>query len=557
MSTFTELERQLEQLGRELRGDSQLADAVVRRATTEDLKATRREAPQKRRLLRWQAWAAVAASIAVCLGVWWVTRPATLYARMLAALADARTVHATGWTRQIMRKWPLEKPSEQPADGGQDEKHPLEIWYWTDVDGTPRAYERQGSIVLVRRGGDMQEYQPDVDLTYVYEGGYRKNKVAEFGRLAEYLTALQRPSLKKEELGRRLENDRWVRGIRHIEGNRIDEIWIDEAASLPVRISRRVNDGSEPIMDLTFSVDEPVPQEIATFVPPETKYVRYGGGNKTNEVWLQHVAEIGERLQAEPIDGPIALLPREDGRRFSLQYSLATPDGKYWVRPLDNDQYFPLTLSGFINRLVATGEGERRHGTWRLAKEFRDIELPRADLVHEADVPWQEWVQFALNHFGFEYVDQLENRTVWIARHDGRELKPWQEVKPPVPYIVEGGVEKKGVVRPGIGHVLVPATMQQLFADFTRLMGDLDADKPWIIDQTGLPMPPPYDAEQHGTPRQYSENVLPEYYAATDSPWFVGHESIAMAREWYAKEFGITFTEEIRPVTVHVIRRKP
>jgi hypothetical protein len=30
-----------------------------------------------------------------------------------------------------------------------------------------------------------------------------------------------------------------------------------------------------------------------------------------------------------------------------------------------------------------------------------------------------------------------------------------------------------------------------------------------------------------------------------------------MARQWYAKEFGITFTEETRPITIHVVRRKP
>ncbi|HEY3393444.1 MAG TPA: hypothetical protein VGK58_12105 [Lacipirellulaceae bacterium] len=556
MSDFTLLERGLEQLGRELGSGTQHADSIVQRAVMRASDGNCTVSPQKRRLSPWHASAAAAASLAVCLGIWWVSRPATLYARMIMALADANTVHATGWTRHILRKWPLEQPPEEPTADGGDQKFPLEIWYWTDADGTPRAYERQGSVTLVRRGGDFEEYQPDVDLKYVYEGGYRKDKVAEFGRLAEYLTALQRPSLRKEELGRRLENGRWVRGIRHVEGNRIDEIWIDEAASLPVRISRRNRESGAPIMELTFSVNAPVPKEVSEFEPPETKTVRYGRGNKVNDVWRQHVAEIGERLQTEPIDGSIALLPRTDGRRFAFQHTMATPDGKYWVRPLDNDQYFPMTLAGFVTRLVATEEGDRRYGTWRLAKEFRDIELPRSDLVHEANVPWQEWVQFVLSSLGFEFVDTVENRTVWIAKHDGRDLKPWQEVKPPVPYIVEGGVEKKGLVRPGVGHRLVPATMKQLFADFNRLLGDLDADKPWIIDQTGLPQPPPYDSEQHGTPREYSENVLPAYYVATDSPWFAGQESIDMAREWYAKEFGITFTEETRMVTVHVIRRK-
>jgi hypothetical protein len=44
---------------------------------------------------------------------------------------------------------------------------------------------------------------------------------------------------------------------------------------------------------------------------------------------------------------------------------------------------------------------------------------------------------------------------------------------------------------------------------------------------------------------------------ATDSPYFVGQESQAMAREWYQQQFGVTFQEEQRKLTMHVIRRKP
>jgi hypothetical protein len=477
---------------------------------------------------------------------------------MLAALAEARTVHVTGWTRQIVRKWPLEKPVSLQGDELENEKFDMEAWYWTAPDGTPRSYERQGPVVAIRRGGEMKEYQPDADLTFIYEGGYTKDRVAEFGQLAAYLTALQRPSLTKEELGRRLEDGRWVRGIRHIEGDRIEDIWIDEQASLPVRVSTQRRASGEQTMELEFTINEPVPGEIISYEPPNTKYVRHGGGSSVNDQWRQHVAEIGRRLQAEPISGRIAILPREDGRTFANQWALLTPDGKYRVRPLDVDQYQPMTPSYFIHFHTAPQEGGRGYGTWRLAKELHDIELPRADLVYEANVPWEEWVQFALDHFGLEYVDVIENRTMWIAKHDCRQLKPWQQVKPPVPYVVEGGVEKKGYVRPGIGHVLHPVTMKELFTDFNQMIdrNDLAADKPWIIDETGLPAPPRYDETQHGTPREFRENVESRFYVATDSPWFVGHESIEMARAWYEKEFGITFKEELRPVTIHVIRRK-
>jgi hypothetical protein len=558
MSDFSTLEQQLEQLGRELGGDAQHTADVVRRAVSSASKANQVATRRKRRPMRWQMPAALAACVAVCVGFWWLSRPATLYARMLAALANARTVHATGWTRQIVRKWPLEKPTAAPGDETENKRYDMEAWYWTAPDGTTHSYERQGPVIVTRRGGEMKEYQEDADLTFIYEGGYSKDRVAEFGQLAAYLSALQRPSLTKEELGRRLEEGRWVRGIRHIEGDRVQDIWIDEQASLPVRISTQRRASGEQVMELAFTINEPVPGQIMSYEPPQTKYVRRDGGSGVNDQWRQHVAEIVNRLETEPISGRIAILPREDGRTFANQWSLLTPDGKYWVRPLDVSQYNPMTPSYFIDRHLAPLDGGRGYGTWRLAKELHDIEWPRADLVHEADVLWEEWARFALNEFGLEFVDQVENRTFWIAKHDGRQLKPWQEVKPPVPYIVEGGVQKKGRVKPGIGFALRPTTMKQLFEDFNQMIdrNDLSADKPWIIDETGLPAPPPYDESIHGTYKQYSEKIKPEFYVATDSPWFVGHESIQMARDWYKKEFGVTFQEEIRPVTVHVIRHK-
>ncbi|MEX2122133.1 MAG: hypothetical protein WD847_21315 [Pirellulales bacterium] len=551
------LEQQLEQLGRELGDSAGLTERVMARLAQQENKLPVQPARSPRRRWRWPAAAVLAASVAVCVGAWWLSRPTTLYARMIIALAQANTVHASGWTRHIVRKWPLEDPLEQPGGGNPDQKYPLDIWYWTEADGTPRGYERAGPVILVRHGGDYKEYQADTDLMYVVDGSSDgKDKVAEFGRLATYLTALERPSLTKHELGLRRENGRWVRGIQHIEGNRIEEIWIDEKTSLPARLLRKAKDTGLQMMELTFTVDEPIPETVAEFDPPNTRYVRFSGGGKGNEQWRQHVAEVGRRLEMKPIDGRIAILPREQGRTFSNQWSMMTPDGTYWLRPLDRDQYAPMTLAGFVGQHAATEGGERRHGTWRLAKQLRDIELPRADLVHEADVPWQEWVPFVLNHFGLEFIEQVEHRTIWIAKHDGRELKPWQEVKPPAPYVIEGGVEKKGYVKPGIGMAVGPTTLQELFSTFNRQMGDLDADKPWIIDETGLPMPPPYSERQHGPRRAYREEVLPSYYVATDVPWFAGRESIEMARQWYAKEFGIRFTEKVRPVTVHVIRRK-
>lgn len=229
------------------------------------------------------------------------------------------------------------------------------------------------------------------------------------------------------------------------------------------------------------------------------------------------------------------------------------------MQPLDISEDQKLTPAYFVRFYAANGGGERRAGTWRLAKDLQDQELPRSDLVYEDGVTWQEWVQFALGEFGLEYVDQKEEQVIWVAKQDGRPLKNWQQVRPPVPYVVEGGVEKKGVVRPGIGHLLTPVTMQQLLGDFNQMIdsSDLAANKPWIIDETGLAAAPKYDRDLYGSFAEYQKNIVePKFLVATDAPYFVGSESLEMAKAWYEKEFGITFDEERRPVTVHVVREK-
>jgi hypothetical protein len=556
MNHITMLDERLNRLGRELSGGGDLSEAIIRQLKTEGL-ATRQHPPAppsrtKRR--HWQAIAAVAAFLCVCLGIWWISRPQPLYARMLDALAKVQTVHATGWMTDIVRKWPLEMPL---PNNSRPEKYEVEFWYWSDAAGVPCSYERTGPVTVIRRGGDLKEYQQDVDLTFIYEGGYDKDRVAQFERFAAYFSALERPSLEKVDLGTRDEGGRQLRGLRLVERGTAEEIWFDAKTDLPVQLTRSATRGGQKTLELNFATDEAVPRAIDRYEPPKSKLVRYGGGDEGRDEWLAHVAEIGEQLQKQSLNGRIAILPREDGRTFSLQYPLATPDGRYWVRPLDINQNIPMTLSQFVRDHAATSDGERRHGTWQLAQEFHDVELSRADLVYEADVPWQEWVQFVFNEFGFEFVEQKEEQTYWMARHDGRELKPWKQVNPPVPYVVEGGIEKKGYVRPGIGFKLRPATLADLFSDFNNMIDrDMRANKPWILDETGLPMPPGFDEREHGTHRRYAETVLPAFYVATDSPWFVDDQSVEMARKWFADEFGITFSEEVRPTVVHVIRPK-
>jgi hypothetical protein len=550
MTSFRSLDERFDQLVRELGDNAELSARVMRAVATRPRPAAGLPRTDYRRIARRGMFGLLAAMAVALLLVVLPSRPDSLYARAVTALDDAETVHVTGWTTRIVRKWPLEESRKDDV-----RKHAVEAWYWRDGDGAPRSHEIFGPVIQVRNGGELREYQQDVDLLYLQRGS-AKDKLERFAALAGYLQALDRDGIRKEELGTREENGRTMRGLKLIEGRRTEEYWFDAQSNLPVRYVRSVqDDGAVSGFELQFAYNHALPQAVAHYVPPETRNVRYGSGHKDIQLaWRQHVQEIGIRLRDEPIEGRVALLSRKDVKTFAHQWLLRTPEGAYWVMPLDLDQYEPLSLKNFVNLRVA---GFTSHECWRVPVDLQDIEFRREDLVFTEGTPWEQWTQYVLNRYGLEYVDVVAERTCWVARHDGSQLKPWQEVKPPVPYVIEGGVEKKGIVKPGIGQKLVPVTMSELFSDFNRNQsGRLTADSPIIVDETGLPRPPAWDKKLYPSYQQYRDQILEKYFVATDSPWFAGEESRPMAWEWYRKEFGISFTEERRPMTIHVVRRK-
>ena len=556
------IEKALEQMGHELGTEAHLVDRVLEdirsRAAMQPASARREHSIRFRRR---SLVAASALAIVTALAAWWSLTPARLYARVLESRSDMPQKRFTlsGWTREVFRKWPLEGPLKKADDA--DVRHSVDAWYWTDAAKDPASYEKFGPVVVIRRGGNLREYQEDVKLLFVSEGGRPKNYAERFSTLAEHLKTLDAPGLSKEKLGTRTEGGRTVSGWQVTQGNRREEFWLDAKSDLPVRFARWSirPQGTVQLFELTFSFNEPVPAAVARYEPPPTETIRYGGSNSNAQLaWRQHVQEIGRRLHDQPIAGRVALLPRESGKAFSLQWTLPTPDGKFWIMPLDLDQRRRLSLHNFFRLRAATTAGERIHGTWRVPREFHDLEL-RHDLVYADGTPWQEWMRVVLDQFGLEVVDVVEQHTVWIARHDGRKLKSWAEVNPPVPYLIKNGKEVKGLVAPGVGHMLRPVTMEELLKDFNDTVDsrELTAKLPIIVDETGLPRAPAFDAQKHKSGQESYDTVIkPNYCVSSDAPLFEGKKSLEMAREWYAREFGITFIEEQRPMAIHVVQRK-
>jgi hypothetical protein len=559
MNSPTDIEERFAILASEVTARPGFARAVLERANKEPLHG--QPAASLLAVVRsaWR-WAGVlAAALLIAVAAWLASQPRSLSAQMLAALAGVGTVHVTGTTGRIVRAWPLEGPAAAKADSPA--LAPFDAWYWTDEHGMPRSYERQGPITVIRRGGALREYQRDADLLYISEGGFVKDRVQRFARLADYLAALERPGLVKRNLGTRREGGVTLAGTEVRQGDRVQTIWWNAATMLPVRASESESrDGHSLESRFAITYNEPVPAEVAHYEPPKAAKVRHGGSGseKAPLAWREHVAEIGRRLNERPDAVRVEVLPREGGRRFATSWTLPTPDGRYKVTPLCGRVDDLSTLADFLRLHVAIdGDPQRRLATWRVPKEFCDL-VYRHDVVYRSEAEWPEWVQAALLHFGLEFADVEETRTFWIARHDARSGKPTGPVSPPVPYIVEGGIEKKGSVECGVGMRLVPVTLETLFADFNTLQArDMKGESVIIEDQTGLARPPKFDPKRHGTWEAYFKSIVePKYPMATDSPYFLGEGSLEMARKWYREEFGITFSEETRPITVHVVRRK-
>jgi hypothetical protein len=172
-------------------------------------------------------------------------------------------------------------------------------------------------------------------------------------------------------------------------------------------------------------------------------------------------------------------------------------------------------------------------GTLRVPPEVAKMKLNH-DLVLQSDVPTREQLTFLLNALGLELVEVTEPRTVWVARYDGRKLKDWREVKAPVPN------PQNKPIHPGMAGSFGRTTMADLFRGLMYYQDlELTAKQVRIIDETGLSAAPP-GAEPPAV--------------ASESPYFGGPEALPLATQWFAEQFGVTFTEEVRPQTVNVVR---
>ena len=263
---------------------------------------------------------------------------------------------------------------------------------------------------------------------------------------------------------------------------------------------------------------------VAQYAPPaDVDRVYAWNVDARFEPWRDRLRQLAARYRDKPLPQPMELVARDGEASFAAYaYGKLPGIGSHVVYPLaSSTPGHPMTLGQYLQ---ATWQPT---GTLRVPGELRALRLNH-DLVLASGTAQREQVTFVLNALGLELTEAAEPRVVWAARYDGRPLRDWRTVKAPVPN------PQNKPIAPGMAAGFGQTSLQDLFHGLVFYQDDqLTADKVLIVDETGLTQP-----------------------VASESPYFGGPAGPAIAKQWFAERFGVTFTEERREQTVHVVRRR-
>jgi len=543
MNSKETIEEKLEKLAQAINPDEKLVESVMSRIdATSSTDRTGTEYIRRIIIKHSLTKIAVAAVIAVAV---WVSidyffgsdnGTSKIYAAMIEALHNVNTVHVSGWTTRIHPHDMaiLDKPSDT------SNRYPIEIWEWFTQDGAHRMFERQGPITSWYDGDLRYEYQADKDTLYIDTHklpSLLSDRFQSFSRDIEPLITWRGDKMTIRVDSIAFLTDRIIDG-RKAQGFRLDrddqrkEIWSDDEKKLMLEINSYAYDDDQwkQWRHGVYEYDLDVPAYIRAYTPPDTEHVEYNSDiDPRFERYHKRLRDIAAYYEEHPLPETMELLPRVGVETIDAWYSPGRLSGitdktGYWVFPIQS------SLADFVRSRITP------YGSLRVPEDLQKIQL-NYDLITKNDKRW-EWADFVLDALGLEIVEVNEPCKVWIAHYDGRPLKPWQKVKAPV---ARGNARH---TEPGMDWSSNPQTMKDLFESFAYYQNyDLNANGIIIIDDTGLPSEP--------IEGRSDESVA----LSSVSPYWRGDESIEIARKWFKEQFGVTFTEEIRPMVVYIVRK--
>ena len=242
--------------------------------------------------------------------------------------------------------------------------------------------------------------------------------------------------------------------------------------------------------------------------------------------WFQYVARLSRYFESHPLPKEIAFL--DDVEPFPAD-SPACPT------PLPGaPEYTVLRLTDGWGPVAFSLAYEQGRDPDRVLIDPRigDIKFSEV-VVYDSALAYEDMLEKFLRHMNVEAREKTVRRVVSVARYDGRALPNWRDVRPP-----ELGED---VVASGGGR---STTARSLLKGFERALKggagsvDVAGKNVVIVDETGLPFEP-------GDNQTWGSICLSRYYAFGRTPG-----SAEIVKDWFRDNFGITFHEEERDLTV-------
>ena len=230
--------------------------------------------------------------------------------------------------------------------------------------------------------------------------------------------------------------------------------------------------------------------------------------------WKLHLKEVARMYKDRPLPERMEFIPKKTDEAYRLNRSTENLPGfegysaTVWVGDLKK-----TSMPQFLGV-----------GITRWPDETPSMALNH-NLVYRDDVSMKEKFSFILQEMGYIIETTVEERTVFVAKYDGRDLPDPETVSAP-------GVS-------GWGY----HTAKNLLDSMTRVRNwDFMAAGPLFIDETGLP-------SERGPGQTYKDIALSIEYPDCK----LDFETL---QPWFEETFGITFTQETRSVEVFIIRKK-
>ncbi|NQV33708.1 MAG: hypothetical protein HQ515_13530, partial [Phycisphaeraceae bacterium] len=434
-------------------------------------------------------------------------------------------VYGSGWTTL-------------PDFGGQyetmdlNQRYPLELCEWITDDNECRSFYKEGSEIDWDNGERLYEYNEEENQLQIGPSRVQgRGLLAYFQSVRDRLEQLRGKGTEVIELGQRQIGDREAIGWRVVKrNNKREDLWLDTKTHLVLEIQDHIlRDGQwHQWRHGSLVYDQEIPSHIRNYTVPDADKISYDSSiDPRYEKWNHRLQQIASYYQEHPLPDTMELIDRESENAFDA--IAASRRGR--VPGIKGISVKPVTwyLRDFLRSRV------RPVGSLRVPQDLKMMELNFDLIVRDGQTEIDE-VHFVLDALGLEWVESVEQRRVWLAHYDGRSLKPWEQVKAPVP---------RGDARhtmPGMDWNSSRATMPQLLNSFVAYQAmDLTANSVLIVDETGLPG------------KEASGETL---YVSSASPNWRGEECLEMARQWFEEQFGVTFTQEIRPMTVYSVQRR-